>query len=225
MRKLGLIATATIGIALLGGLLAWTAFNGGGPSRHALISTGRAPASNSVLVLDLAGDGADLSGHTTTSLLTGNRLSTNWTATGDDAFLAVDATALRVAAIANISRAGTPVDGGVFLRSGLQVRIAGSSTTVNTTSGWHMLGLFDANNDGVISNQDPAFQYAKVFVDADGDGTIGSGELGSLAGRVASISFSPGAGVTDSFGNRFDSDTYQTSGGASRTSVGVLFGH
>lgn len=125
-----------------------------------------APSDPQSVVMDFDGDGIDTSGTVTTRLLGGGARTVNWTRTGDDdVFIAFDTARLREKGFA-VSETGH-----VLARGGLTVTRGGVSTT--TTDGLHLLRLLNGNGDNLLSPADPAFEAARLFRDANGNGNFG----------------------------------------------------
>jgi hypothetical protein len=98
----------------------------------------------------------------------------NWTST--DGFLCLD-----------LNENGKIDNGG---------ELFGDNTTMpdgsNATGGFNALTQYDTNNDGVIDQNDEVFAKLRVWVDADGNGESGEGELKSLEELgIVSISVKP----------------------------------
>ena len=129
------------------------------------------------LVVDLAGDGVpkialpESVARTLTALLSdgvarfdadddGYKEATEWI-TGRDAFLAIDR-----------DGSGT-IDNARELLSGMNVAA--------DIRGRELLSFFDANHDGVLDRNDPAFLALKLWLDVNGDGTSDVREVFGLA--------------------------------------------
>jgi hypothetical protein len=83
--------------------------------------------------------------------------------------------------------------------SGTPHLVTGSSIGGN---GFDGLSQFDANNDGIINNQDAAYSSLYIWEDANNNGVIDPGELQSLASLgVASISLSHSSANQEINGN------------------------
>jgi uncharacterized coiled-coil DUF342 family protein len=133
------------------------------------------------LVLDMKGDGIDIGGKATTDLVTGEAANLNWTKAGtDDAFLMVDATSLRALGWDLKNGDGTAVDGNTLFRDGLTVTDK-AGNTVQITDGYSLLAALDSDRDGKVNSSDPAWQALRLFVDTDGDGTVGRNELSNIS--------------------------------------------
>jgi Collagen triple helix repeat (20 copies)/Putative metal-binding motif len=126
-----------------------------------------------VALLDLEGDGIDLSGSATTTLLAGQiQRLTRWTVPGtDDAFLAVDATTLRATGWRLFDARGQELDGRQLLVEGRSIRRPDGTERI-ATSALDLLRFLDSNADGHVSAADPGTQSLAFFTDADGDGAI-----------------------------------------------------
>jgi len=189
-----------------------------------LLQSGAAPgAGNSAtpFVLDLAGNGIDLGGQTTTALF-GTVKTLRWTkAASDDSFLAADATEMRQRGFNWKSEAGVSLAGNQLVRGGTRLRGPEGKEVVITDS-WHFLAQLDTNKDGKLNAADPVWADLKLFGDANADGKLEADELMSLANSgVASVSLSHAAPIKDSFGNELSNGTYQTGSGQTRTASGV----
>ncbi len=148
------------------------------------------------LVLDMGGDGFDLSGSVTTTLLSVHPETMRWTVAGsDDWFLAVDASALQLLGWRILDSDGRALDGIQLLAEGRRVQRPGDSPRV-AASALEMLGFLDVNRDGVISPSDSTSTSLVLFGDTDGDGIIDATDhLASLTNSVSSISLSHGTFV------------------------------
>jgi EF hand len=155
------------------------------------------------VVLDVAGDGLDLGGIATTSLLNGQPEDSRWTQpNSDDAFVVLDADALAAIGFQVHDYAGQTVTGDRLIQDGLRITVPGQPEA-RITDGWQMLNLFDANKDGRIDASDPAFARLKLYTDSNGDGAIEPGELQSLGAAVRSILVNANPAVrTDDFNSR-----------------------
>ncbi|MFI5121633.1 MAG: hypothetical protein ACHQJ5_01940 [Vicinamibacteria bacterium] len=121
------------------------------------------PSDVQPLVIDLGGDGIDVSGTATTTALGAGAQAVRWTVAGDDdAFIGVDAAALASRGFV-LSSSGLLV-----VRGGLSVTRNGVTTTA--TDGFHLLRLLDSDRDGSISPADPAYIALRLFHDSNGDG-------------------------------------------------------
>ena len=163
----------------------------------------RAVSSFDPLLLDLSGDGLDLSGSVTTDLLSGRLESVRWTtAATDDAFVMVDADGARVVGY-DIQRSdGTPVSGLTLFRDGLRiVDPEGNASVVGNA--WQMLGIFDHDRDGTVSLADPVFEHLVAFTDLDANGAVGAEELTPMAdaGVLDLATTSSVPPFTDEYGN------------------------
>lgn len=136
----------------------------------------------STVIFDLGTDSIDIGGEVLTSLLTGEKKKTRWTKPGtNDAFLVLDATALRAAGWTVRTPNGALMDGPHLFRTGL--RLTGpDGEEVVLTDGWQFFTLLDRNRDGRINSEDPEYRLLRLFVDDDGDGKMGPGELIYLRG-------------------------------------------
>ncbi|MCC6749964.1 MAG: hypothetical protein IT371_20025 [Deltaproteobacteria bacterium] len=116
----------------------------------------------SPLVLDLAGDGLQLQGlegGASFPLIGSSSLSVGWLAGSDDALLAID------------------LDGDGQITSGRE--LFGEATGGWAPNGFAALARLDANHDGVVSAEDPAFSRLVAWRD-NGDGRSAPHELISL---------------------------------------------
>jgi hypothetical protein len=159
------------------------------------------PRNPESLILDLKGDGIDLQSEVRTRGPNGRMAPLRWTKKGtDDAFLMLDATALRAAGV-DVREAGRPVQGITTLRKGLETW--GDPHVYGDV--WDRLRAFDANKDGIINASDPVFSHLRLWLDADGDGIAGAGELRGLAEeKIVGISLGEvSAPRADPAGNTF----------------------
>ncbi|MBU6197840.1 MAG: hypothetical protein KGO93_09775 [Cyanobacteria bacterium REEB446] len=145
---------------------------------------------NTPLILDLDGDGLELSSHTkgVNFDLTGDgvRDQTAWTKkqnSFDDAFLVLDSNK----------------DGKI--NSGKE--LFGDQN--GAENGFMELAKHDSNNDGVINEQDAIYKDLKLWADIDADGNVDEGEMKSLAElglKSINTNFNGKAGdKRDEFGN------------------------
>jgi hypothetical protein len=122
-----------------------------------------APSEVGPLVVDLGGDGLNITGTTTTSLLGGGQRSVRWTAPqDDDTFVAFESAVLKSKGYI-LSEPGR-----VLARGGIRVTRAGVTTTA--VDGLHFLRLLNGNGDGILSPADPAWDAGRLFTDANADG-------------------------------------------------------
>jgi hypothetical protein len=136
----------------------------------------------STVIFDLGTDSIDISGEIETSLLTGEKKRSRWTKRGtNDAFLVLDGTAMRAAGWTVMTPNGATLDGPHLFRTGL--RLTGpEGDEITLSDGWHFFTLLDRNRDGRINAADPEYRLLRLFVDEDGDGKMGPGELMYLRG-------------------------------------------
>ncbi|MDJ0921321.1 MAG: calcium-binding protein, partial [Henriciella sp.] len=124
------------------------------------------------LILDLDGDGIELSGMSSISPfydLDGDGFAerTGWT-TGDDGFLAID------------------------LNQDGQINDISELFGDRNTSGFDALGVHDSNADGIIDVNDAVFADLRIWQDIDSDGVTDAGELSTLTDRgIDSINLTP----------------------------------
>lgn len=157
------------------------------------------------LIIDLDGDGIELSGSASTYFdLNGDGFAERavWTR-GGDGFLVRDINAN--GQIDNVSEMFGNAD----------------------TPGFTALAALDSNSDGKITAADAAFGDLRVWVDADGDGVTDAGELKTLAElnitEISAISTSPD--VASVRGNTVRADATVTFGdGTIRAIADVLLG-
>jgi hypothetical protein len=124
-----------------------------------------------VLLLDLSGNGLDLSGSATTTLLTGQPQSlSRWTVPGtDDAVLGLHAAALRVMGWTLTDSRGVDLDGRQLLVKGRRLRRPDGTVRLGA-SALDLLRFLDLNADGDLGPDDPAAEALLFFTDTDGDG-------------------------------------------------------
>jgi len=156
-----------------------------------------------VLVLDLGGNGIELGGDVASDLLTPGLATLRWTKPGsDDGFLTCQVDLLTQLGLdPALSRGRTGSATRLLFRG-----VAGASPLGGAVKRpgpkaleiWAALGILDANHDGELNADDPAWSRLWVFVDANGNGMIDPGEERSL----------PDAGISalrlaaDEHGNR-----------------------
>jgi hypothetical protein len=148
-----------------------------GPTLGASKATALAEPELSTVIFDLGTDSVDVGGEVTTSLLDGEAKRIRWTKPGtNDAFLVLDATALRAAGWTLHGPSGAAMEGPHLFRTGLRLTTPDDSS-VTIEDGWQFFALLDRNRDGRINSADPEFRVLRLFIDEDGDGKIGDGEL------------------------------------------------
>jgi hypothetical protein len=169
------------------------------PPRLAVIQT-TAPE---LVVVDLGGNGIDLSGAVRTSLPTGSAARMRWTKmNSDDAFLVIDATTLRTSGWSLTTAAGEPLAGSIFPRGGLKVTDA-SGSSFTPSNAFELLARLDGNRDGQINTSDPAWLSVTLFRDRDADGIISAGELTRANEVLQSLNVTAsGTESADAFGTR-----------------------
>lgn len=176
------------------------------------------------LILDLNGDGLDLSGSVQTSLLGGPESTTvNWTKKGtDDGFLVIDATALRTLNQGDLQERGRPINGPVLVRDGLQLVQHGQ--TIPIDRGWTLLEALDANHDGSLNSQDLGWSALYLFVDANGDGSMDFDEHKLLSGDARSLEIGGAEPKPDGAGNQRSDGTFTLRSGEERVLAEVRLG-
>ncbi len=128
------------------------------------------PGSNDPLVLDLTGNGVNLTGESSVSTMfdmqgTGFAVHTGWTQPGTGLLVIENANGQ----VENINQ------------------LVGSENN----SGFAALAQFDSNGDGVIDANDPIYSQLRVWQDTNADGVAQPGELETLAqAGIASINVS-----------------------------------
>lgn len=155
------------------------------------------------LVLDMGGDGLDLSNSASTTLATGELQNFRWTKqNADDSFLVLDSTSARAAGFEVLDKSGRALDGSTLLRGGFRVRKPDGNEAI-VVDGWQMLSLFDSTRDGRINSGDIIWRSLKIFTDANADGAISSDEIKLITNsNVRDIHFSGlNSARTDEFGN------------------------
>jgi hypothetical protein len=171
-------------------------------------------------LLDMSGNGFDLSG-------TNRSTGTRWThAASDDAFLAVDATALRAIGIDISSRAHTHLDGVVVVSTRLHFTAEGKAR--ETTDAWQLLAVLDSNHDGTLDAKDRCWSRLRLFVDRNGDGSMAPDEVLSAETDIRDITIRVGPapeGRTDAQGSNLVEGTFTRNDGATRKSADVTFAH
>jgi len=183
--------------------------------------TARAATAATPFVMDLAGNGIDLGGQTTTALF-GPVQHVRWTKPGsDDAFLTVDATSLRGKGYELRNQGGAILSGPQLVRGGARLRPPGGSF-VSVTDAWQFLGLLDSDKNGRIDASDLGWPDLSLFMDGDANGKIDPSELMlvSVSG-VASIALAHAPPAQDSYGNSLSKGSYRTSSGSTRVAAAV----
>ncbi len=156
-----------------------------GPTLAAARPVALAEAEISTVIFDLGTDSVDVGGEVTTALLTGEARRTRWTKPGtNDAFLVLDATALRAAGWTVHGPSGAMLEGPHLFRTGLRLTSPDGNTIV-IEDGWQFFTLLDKNRDGRINALDPEFRVLRLFTDENGDGKMSENELSYV--RTAGI--------------------------------------
>ncbi|GEM_PF-5325452 len=149
------------------------------------------PPGNDALILDLAGNGVDLTGAATTKLVGGKPRKLRWTkADTDDAFLVLDADGLLKAKFKVTGAGGGKLTGKVLLNGDVTVRAKrdeGGSNVQASGCAWLALRDLDTNRDGKVDASDPTWEFFKLWVDKNADGAIGADELRGLAEAAKEI--------------------------------------
>jgi cytoskeletal protein CcmA (bactofilin family) len=180
------------------------------------------------VVLDLNGDGLNLTGSVTTNLLTGQPAQFRWTTPNpDDVFLAVDATGLRTLGYDLRTYADQPLNGTVLLTGGMRLRTPDGDDRVMADA-WQLLAALDRSGDGRFDANEPAWDDVRLFMDADADGVISPdlGEVQDPATRgVIGIQFDPAATpATISGGSMATDGLFVRSSGSTDLAAQVSFG-
>ena len=156
---------------------------------HALTTTQLNAMLLSPLVLNLGDGGVQTkniaAGVSFDMAATGKAVTTGWI-TGNEGFLVRD-----------LNNNGV-IDSGA--------EMFGTSTTLasgeKASTGFAALGALDSNHDGVINAKDDAFNSLAVWVDANGDGKVESGEMKSLTAMgIAQIGLATTTSPTADNGN------------------------
>mgnify|MGYP001560344774 CR=1 FL=1 len=146
---------------------------------------------NDALILDLAGDGVDLTGTATTKLVGGKAKKLSWTKPGtDDAFVVLDCDGLVKAKFKVTGAGGAKLAGKVLLNGDVTVKAKkdeGGSNVQASGSVWLALRDLDTNRDGKVDASDPTWEFFKLWVDKDADGAIGADELRGMADVVITM--------------------------------------
>jgi len=177
-----------------------------------LTTAGVATLLASPIVLDLNGDGVRTLGISAgvqfDLLASGNSVRSGW-ASPEDGLLALDR-----------NRDGVINDGSELF--GTSTALADGS---KAPDGYVALRELDSNQDSAISSADAAFADLRVWVDANGDGASGAGELKSLdALGITRIELQSAAGTDTDNGNLLGLvSSYETSDGATHAAADVWF--
>jgi hypothetical protein len=142
------------------------------------------------LVIDLSGNGLALTdvAHGVKFNLDGTGVrQTAWLAAGSrNGFLFIDR-----------NQDGIVNDGSEMFLTAMTL-----STGLFAENGFQALADLDVNHDSVIDAADPGFAAIKIWIDANGDGKTGPGEVMALGDAVDSIDLHPSLiGKKDSHGN------------------------
>jgi len=180
-----------------------------------------AAGATELMVIDLKGDGLDLGGRTKIRV-GGAECDTNWTRPGTaDGFLVVDAAVLREMGFEIDDSAGRPVQNRILMSDGLLLRTP-DGTSRMMVDAWYLLGSFDSNRDGKLDSNDRAWPGMSLFVDANSDGTMGDGELFSLANSaVREFSLKKSSARTDVHGNTVTDGSFVRTDGVTGALVAV----
>lgn len=190
------------------------------PASAEAAKKGPAPGKDA-LILDIGGDGIDLSASTTTKLLTGKAQKVHWTkANCDEGFLVLDTAGLLKASF-KVSDPSGKLTGMVLFRG--DVKVVGKHDEYKSNvqaSGcvWTVLRDLDSNRDGKLDAMDPTWLFLRVWVDKNADGKIDTGEAVVLAdAAVKQITIfsgdEDGAAKADADGNqRIDGELTKTDG-------------
>jgi len=147
----------------------------------------------SPIVLDLAGDGVRMSSGAEGALFDINGLGrimwVAWPVGEDDGWLALDRNGNGV------------IDDGSEL-FGNTTRLRSGKAAQN---GYEALAELDENGDGIVDTHDPQFANLQIWIDADHNGRVGSGELRTLSTtRILGLSTTAKESRRrDAFGNEF----------------------
>jgi Ca2+-binding RTX toxin-like protein len=153
------------------------------------------------LVVDVDGDGIDLTGQSSISPKfdldrDGFAERTGWV-TGGDGFLALDRNGNGVIDDVSELFGGPKAGGGTDLNGD---GVVSYDETVET--GFQALAALDGNGDGVVDSADAGFADLRVWIDANEDAITDAGELKTLAELgIESISLASEAATTDIAGN------------------------
>lgn len=175
------------------------------------------------LVVDVGGDGLDLSGWAQVDTDAGTR-RVNWTTSGtDDAFVVVDALTLSEAGYDISDASGVAIRRTILLGDGMRVNDP-SGNTLSISDAWQMLSVFDANKDGLLSAADPAWQHLGLFTDSNADGRADAGELSKMwDASVRSISLRRGPQRQSTMGFALIEGTFERADGTTGRCADVLF--
>ena len=182
-------------------------------------------AAQQVLVLDMVGDGVDLSAIAPQNdMFLGKKIPTRWTAPGsDDCVLVIDATGLQSVGVQVRDRFGNAVDGLVILQDGLSITPPGvPNAPLNDV--WEVAATLDANHDGMLDAGDPAWEFLWLYM-----GPADASKLTHVSASIhrpplvqmTSISLTHASPYTDSSGNS-RRDGSCTIAGTSRVVTGAL---
>lgn len=190
-----------------------------GLSAHAWAGGLTSVDSRHYFVLDMRGDGFDLSGANQSS-------GTRWTKVGtDDAFLAADATGLRAVGIDISNDTRVRLDGVVFVSSGLRITADGQSAQVGDS--WQMLSVLDTNRDGKVDSKDLSWNHLRIFVDRNGDGSVSQSEIRTPTDtgirEIGARSVGARKGRADAQGNTLVEGSFTRNDGSMRRSADVTF--
>jgi hypothetical protein len=175
--------------------------------------------SGEVAVLDMTGNGLDLSGSAIVSVA-GRPTRLAWTKrNSDDAFLVLDATTLRQAGLDLRSAGGEALAGNVLLSGALRLKDPGGREVLFRTP-LHLFGALDANRDGRVTAADRCWPHLRLLTDRNGNGAIDRGELQRLSSSgVSTLVLKPGRPRQDAHGNTLTPWTFSTRDGQTRTAA------
>lgn len=189
----------------------------GGPQARTYVRCG----SGEVAVLDMRGNGLDLSGSVIV-IASDQPTRVAWTKpNSDDAFLVLDATALRQAGLDLRSAVGEALTGHMLFSGNLRLKDPGGREVFFRTP-LHLLGALDSNRDGRVTALDRCWPHLLLLTDHNGNGAIDTRELQRLASSgVTSLVLKPGQLRPDAHGNTLTPWAFSTRDGQTRNAAHV----
>ena len=196
----------------------------------ALVASLAAPArSQQVFVMDMDGNGLDLSGPIQNNpLFRPNSVPTRWTLQGsDDCFLALDATAMRAAGLDVRDAAQNPVDGMVLVQGGMSIAPVGTPA-VPASDVWDVVAMLDSNHDQQVDANDAAYAFTYLYMGPADPDSLTAARVDETKHRPPVVLFTwgtrHGAPVTDAAGNVRRDGTGMLNGQPCLVSGVTLFG-
>ncbi|MCP4981491.1 MAG: hypothetical protein GY935_13465 [Gammaproteobacteria bacterium] len=181
----------------------------------------RTPGSLELVILDLRGDGINLSGTAVVSIA-GKSSRYRWTKpNSDDAWLIVDVGTLGQLGWLVKHANGIQAEGRILISDGLIITDPGGKVSyINDRV--EFLHILDKNKDGMLDSRDQTWRSLSLFADQNGDGQIEGAEISSLADNGVRALFPRlHSSRKDSHGNTLWDFTFTNSTGLTRVAANV----